>query len=67
MSNKTYTARWSVGNTYGSFTGNNLKTMRKEVRAIALGNTPAGQTGSWSIISNGCTDCEPVASGKVHN
>lgn len=64
-----YTARWSANNnsTYGSFEGNNLKTMKKDAREIATGNTFAGSTGSWSIVRNDDPNYMPVASGSVKN
>lgn len=63
-----YIAFWSVngGSTYGDFTGNNIKTMRKEAREIAKGNTFAGDSGYWTIdINDGESHQYHIAEGKV--
>lgn len=64
-----YIARWSAnnGSTYSSFTGNNLRTMRRDARAIASGNCFAGNTGSWSIVRSDDPDYNVIASGSVKN
>jgi hypothetical protein len=64
---KKYIVGWSANNsTFGEFFGSNLKTLKKEARAIVKGNTFAGNSGSWSIDYNDSQLREhPIASGGV--
>jgi hypothetical protein len=67
MNEKKYFGSWSANNcsSYNSkYEFSNLKTARKEMRAIAMGNTFSGNSGSWNVeTANG----DLVASGVVHN
>jgi len=46
-----YSASWSAnsGSTYGSFDGNNLRTIIRDAREIAKGNTFDGNHGTVTV------------------
>ena len=64
---KKYTGGWSAnnGSTYNyGYTGNNKKTLARDMREICKGNVYSGNTGCWQVIdANGTV----VASGICHN
>lgn len=50
----TYLASWSTnnGNTFGSWTGTNVRKLRKELRAVCGSNlTGPRDAGRWSIMT----------------
>jgi len=68
---KKYHGSWTAnnGSTYSATLGYhyaNLKIARKEMRAMAMGNTFAGNTGHWEITDDN-EYSRVVASGVVRN
>jgi hypothetical protein len=69
-SKKRYLGRWAAndGSTYAAgYEYTNLKTARKDLRAIAMGNTFSGNTGSWAVTELHDGYIRVVASGVVRN
>lgn len=68
MKTAKYQGFWSVnnGSTWGKLEGNNAMQLKKDLRAIAQGNCPAGSKGFWSISKTEDPEWE-IASGYVRN
>jgi hypothetical protein len=74
---KTYYGDWSANNATSynrePYEYTNLKEARKSMRAIAQGNTFAGNTGNWSVYKNTHPSMEsyrgeePIAQGVTRN
>lgn len=65
MSKKIYAGSWSANNGssyYSDYAFTNLKKAKATMRAIALGNVFAGNSGTWRVKDS---DDNVVAKGRV--